>query len=122
MPTTAENIEKDAANDGRAPLYNDGYLRVYDAGKVTLLAEFRFGDPAFGASSAGVMTANAIAPTTALDDDDAAEWEAYADDGVTLIRSGTAGVTGSGNPLEFGTVTWTTGLTVAITSLTITQP
>jgi len=100
-----------------------GKLRIYSgtqpaAGATatgTLLVEFTFGDPAFGASSTGTGTANAIAATTGLDDGTAG-WFRVLDSDDNIVWDGAAA------ELGMNTTTISTGVDVEVTSLTYTTP
>jgi hypothetical protein len=80
LSVEARNIQLDAL----APLANDGYFRIYDGTQPAdpdtavstqqLLAELRFGSTAFGASSNGTITANAIIPDTSANNTGTATW------------------------------------------------
>src|SRR4051794_35230978 len=85
--------------DALTALLNNGYLRIYNgvqpadantplAGQ-TLLAELRFGNPAFGAGVAGVATANAITSDTDADANGTATWyRCFKSDGTTVVCDG----------------------------------
>lgn len=96
--TTAVNAEADAL----AALLANGYLRLYSGSRPataddpvtsqTLLAELRFGNPAFGAASGGTITANAITQDTSADATGAATWyRALKSDGTTVVMDGSVG-------------------------------
>lgn len=98
MADAAVNAEADAL----AALLNSGYLRVYDgsqpatadtaiSGQV-LLAELRFNATAFGASVAGVITANAITDDTDANATGTAAWfRCLKSDGTTPVLDGNVG-------------------------------
>lgn len=98
---------------------------VSDASSGTLLGTCTFSNPAFGASSSGTATANAISSDTNADasgtaghfrvyqgaaGDTAAEWQ------------GTAGEAGDTPDMVFDNKTIVAGGTIAISSMTITLP
>ena len=121
MADAGVNAEADAL----AALLNSGYLRIYDgtqpatadtavSGQV-LLAELRFNATAFGASSAGVITANAISDDTDADNTGTATWfRALKSDGTTSVLDGNVG-TSSAN-LVISTTSIVQHATVSVSS------
>lgn len=109
--TTARNSRaSDFSSD-----YSTATLTILDG--VTTLATHTLAG--FGAPSVGVITANAIADATI-----AASGTA---DGATLSDTAgtytlTVGTTGSGADVEISTLTFISGETSSITSLTVTFP
>jgi len=107
-----------------------GTIKIYTAtiptdadtalGAQTLLATLTFSDPAFGAASNGVATASAITSDASADATGTATWARIADSTGTTVMDVTVGTTGE--DINFNTVSFVTGATVAITSLTYTQP
>jgi hypothetical protein len=91
-----------------------------DAATGTLLAEFDLPSTAFGAASSGVATANAIDPTTGLDDDDVGYFRVIDKDGDPVMDSDSVGT--SGTELVLNAVTISTGVDVSVTSWTVTMP
>jgi hypothetical protein len=89
-------------------------------GAQTLLATLTFSDPAFGAASNGVATASAITSDTSADATNTATWARIASSTPTTIMDVTVGT--SGDDINFNTVSFVTGATVAITALTVTVP
>jgi len=115
-----ENVAANASCDAECALANGGYLRIKTSGDV-LLAELRFGSPAFGSAVAGVATANAVtpedsAPATGV----AAKYEVYKSDGTTKLWTGTVGTADSN--LVLNSVNIQSGAQVSVTSLTHTVP
>ena len=128
--TLAGNLA-DAAMDAVGPLYNNGYLRIYDGSKPSdpdtaigaqvLLAELRFNATAFGASSAGVLTANAITADSSANASGTASWyRALKSDGTTSLNDGTVGT--SGSDLNLNSVAISSGAAVSVSSFTLTFP
>jgi hypothetical protein len=123
---------RNAALDAQAPLANTGYLRIYTGTKPatpetaasgTLLAELRMNATAFGAAVNGVITAGAITSDSSADNTGTAGWfRILKSDGTTALWDGDVTATGGGGDLTFGTVAFTSGGVVSITSLTITAP
>lgn len=89
-------------------------------GAQTLLATLTFSATAFGAASNGVATASAITDDTSADATGTAAWARIASGAGTTQMDVTVGT--SGEDLNFNTVAFVTGATVAITALTYTQP
>jgi hypothetical protein len=114
-----------------------GVIRVYTGSQPatpatsptgTLLLEFTCSDPAFGSPATGVVTLD-ITPAVTDDGitDGTAGWFRICDSteaaGTGLgIVDGSVTATGGGGDLTLSTTSITTGLTVTITSLTLTMP
>ena len=124
------NTAVSAAADAVCPLLNNGYLRIYSGTQPatadtaistqTLLAELRFGSTAFGASSNGVATANAITSDTSADNTGTAAWfRALKSDGTTAVLDGSVGT--SSADLVLNSVSISAGAAVSITSFTYTE-
>lgn len=111
-------------------LLNSGKLRVYDGTQPAsantaittqnLLAELTFGVTAFGAAAAGVAAANAVTSATAPATGTAAWFRAVKSDGITVVWDGSVGT--SGADLNLNSTAISSGATVAVSSLTYTQP
>ena len=107
-----------------------GTIKIYDGtiptnadtavGAQVLLATLTFAATAFGAASNGVATAAAITSDSAADATSTAAWARIASGGGTTIMDVTVGT--SGDDINFNTVSFVTGATVSISSLTYTQP
>ena len=96
-------LSEDAANaqaDATSFMLDDGYLRIYDGTRpassddpVTtqnLLAELRFGNPAFASASGGTITANAIISDPSAAATGLASWyRVLSSDGTTAVFDGT---------------------------------
>ena len=108
-----------AIRDGTIP------ANVDDASAGTLLGTCTFNATAFGASSAGVGTANAIASDTDADASGTAEYfrvyQGAAGDAAADWQ-GTAGEAGDSPDMEFDNKTIVKGGTIAISSFTLTVP
>ena len=89
-------------------------------GAQVLLATLTFSATAFGAASNGVATASAITSDTSADATGTAAWARIASGAGTTQMDVTVGTTGE--DINFNTVSFVTGATVAITALTYTQP
>lgn len=89
----------------------------------TLLATFTLNDPSFGGSAAGMITLD-VSPavtTTGLAAADAGWFRATDSTGATVM-DGSVTVTGGGGDLTMSTITVSVGLTLQLTSGTITTP
>lgn len=93
---------------------------VGDADSGTLLGTLTFSDPAFGAASSGTATASAITSDTSADNSGTAGHFRIKDSDANIHSDGTCGQ-GSGD-LDFDNNVIVAGGTIAISSLTITQP
>ena len=89
-------------------------------GAQTLLATLTFSATAFGAAANGVATASAITSDTSADATGTAAWARIASGAGTTQMDVTVGTTGE--DINFNTVSFVSGATVAITALTYTQP
>lgn len=118
-----------AEADALATLLNTGYLRIYDGaqaatadtalGAQVLLAELRFNATAFGASVAGVITANALTGDSAANATGTATWfRALKSDGSSAICDGSVGT--SGTDLVMNSTAIQVNASVTVSSLTIT--
>ncbi len=122
-PTNIRNVIADAVVDAidSGTTATEGKLRIYDSGKVTLLAELDCSNPAFGAAASGTSTAAAITDATAGASGTAAEFEFVDRDGNEVF-SGSVTATGGGGDLELNSVSIANGATVSITSFTYSAP
>jgi hypothetical protein len=127
-----------AGCDAVAAKCNSGVIKVYtgsqptDAntslGAQTLLGTFSFATTAFGASAAtgtaptrsAVATAAAISDVTAVASGTAAWFRALKSDGTSKVFDGSVGV--SGCDLNLTDVSITSGETMSIASLTLSNP
>lgn len=121
---------RDTELDALAVQFNNGYMRIYTgaqpatpetAASGTLLAELRFNATAFGASSSGVITANAITSDSSADNTGTAGWaRCLKSDGTTALMDGD--VSTSGAFVNLNSVAISSGASVSISALTITNP
>jgi hypothetical protein len=93
---------------------------VADADSGTLLGTLTFSDPAFGAASSGTATASAITSDTNADASGTAGHFRIKDSDGNIHSDGTCGQ-GSGD-LSFDNNVIVAGGTIAISSMTVTQP
>jgi hypothetical protein len=100
--TKMSNAAVNAEADALAARAAGGYMRWYDGAQPatadtaittqSVVAELRFGTPAFGASAAGIITAEAITPDPAAAGGEAAWFRTFEADGVTPLWDGSLGV------------------------------
>jgi hypothetical protein len=125
------NAAVNAAADAVCALANSGKLRIYSGtqaadadtaiGSQTLLAELTMNATAFGASSAGVATANSITQDSSADNTGTATWfRVLKSDGTTKLWDGSVGT--SGADLNLNSVAITAGAAVQVSSFTFTLP
>ena len=112
----------DAGGAGTIKIYTGTIPTDADTavGAQTLLATLTFSATAFGAASNGVATAAAITSDTSADATGTAAWARIASGAGTTQMDVTVGT--SGDDINFNTVSFVSGATVAITALTYTQP
>lgn len=91
-----------------------------DAAAGTLLASFNLPNPAFGASSSGVATANTISGTTGAAAGTVGHYRVVNRGGTCVWQSNSVGT--SGTALVLNTTTISSGVDVTISSWTVTQP
>jgi len=112
-----------------AALLNNGWLRLYSGAQPStadeavssqvVLAELRFGNPAFGSASDGVATANAIAGDASANATGTATWfRCFESDGATTVFDGSVGTSNSN--LVLNSVEIPAGAPVDVTSFTFT--
>ncbi len=131
-PKTAAASRNLALNAAFDPL-NSGFLRIYDGtqptdadtalGAQVLLAELTLNATAFAAASAGSKTAGAITADSSANATGTATW-------ASLVKSGGVRATDtvmdmsvgtSGANLNLNSVAISSGATVSVSSLTVTQ-
>jgi hypothetical protein len=122
---TMVNAEANAVGNA----LDSGYIRIYSGTQPatadtalsgnTLLAELRFGADAFGAASAGVITANAITSDSSADATGTATFaRILASDGTTVWFDGSVGTSDANVILN--TTSIVAGAVVSCSSLTFT--
>ena len=115
--------------DAVAALLNNGWLRLYSGAQPStadeavssqvVLAELRFGNPAFGAASDGVAAANAIAGDASANAAGTATWfRCFESDGATPVFDGSVGTSNSNVVLNSAEIS--AGAPVDVTSFTFT--
>lgn len=124
-------VARNAEHDAFAVLANSGLLRIYSGtqavtpetaiGAQTLLAELTMNATAFGASAAGVITANAITADSDANATGTATWyRLVKSDGVTCLRDGSVGTADA--DLIMNSVAIQEHAAVSVTSFTYTLP
>ena len=88
----------------------------------TKLATCTFSFPSFGAAAAGTMTAASITSDSNADASGTVGCFCVKDSAAAVVMDGSCTATGGGGQIEFDSTTIASGATVAITSLTISQP
>jgi hypothetical protein len=132
MAIKLSTVARNAAANAVVDLADDGYIRIYDGtqaanpqtaiGSQVLLAELRFGTPAFGAAATGTATAEAITADASANNTCTATWfRVLQSDGTTVLWDGTVSTSGADLNLASGT-SITSGDNIAIDSMTYTQP
>jgi hypothetical protein len=106
-----------------------GLLRIYDGtrpadadtavGAQVLLAELTMNATSFPAASSGAMTANAITDDSSANATGTASWFRIVDSAGNAVVDGDVGT--SGSDLNLNTVSITSGVTVSVTSLVLTD-
>jgi len=132
LPVASRSAAADAVADLIDAGAGSGLLRVYTgsqpasadiAATGTLLAVFTLNDPAFGAAAAGTATLS-VAPalsTTGVAAGDAGWFRIIDSTGATVL-DGSVTASGGGGDLIVSTITVSIGLTLQLTSGTITMP
>lgn len=135
MATRLPTATRNAACDAVVDLFDAGSgaatLKIYsgsqpatanDAASGTLLATVTLGDPAFGAASAGVATLAGTPLSGTGVAAGTAGWARLADSTGATVLDGSVTATGGGGQVELATTTISVGVTVQITSGTVTMP
>lgn len=129
MTYRLSTLARNAACDAIVDLLDSGTIEIRtgaqptnvgDADSGTLLGTLTFGATAFGAAVTGVATANAITSDSSADASGTAA-HARIKTSSPAIHSDCSCGQGSGD-IDFDNATIVAGGTIAITSLTITQP
>ncbi len=118
MAITLETNARNAACDAIAALHNSGTLEFQTSADAEV-ATVTFGSTAFGAASSGTATANSITPDSSATGGTTTKFVTKTS-GAAQILSGTVG-TSAADIIIDNTVVGA-GVTVALTSFTITVP
>jgi hypothetical protein len=127
--TQVSNAGVNAECNALVDLLDNGYIRIYDGsqpanadtavGSQVLLAELRFGTPAFGNAAAGVATANAITADASANASGTATWcRVLGSDGTTVYFDGNVGTSASN--LNMNSVAISSGAQVSCSSFVYT--
>jgi hypothetical protein len=120
-PNTGVTATGDLLNSGTIQIRTGAVpTNVGDAAQGTLLGTLTFSATAFGSASAGVRTANAVASDTSADASGTAGHARILTSGAAIWGDCTCGQ-GSGD-VNFDNSSIVSGGTIAISSLTLTQP
>lgn len=131
IPTAARNAACDAVVDlldagaGAATIEvrtGSQPASANDAASGTLLATFTLADPAFGGAASGVATLASAPRTTTGAAAGTAGWFRAKDSTGATVFDGSVTATGGGGDLTLNTTTISIGLTVELTSGTVTMP
>lgn len=125
------DLAASTALDAFCALLNTGYLRIYtgaqpaDANTAlsgnTLLAELRFGSPAYGAAVAGVAAANAITPDPSMAASGTASFaRLLKSDGTSVVIDVSVGVAGA--DINFDSVNFQQSAQCSVSALPMTFP
>jgi hypothetical protein len=133
VATRIANLSRSAAADGvvdRLDAGGAGSVEIRtgtqpstaeDTATGTLLATLTLPNPAFGAASSGVATANAITAVAASATGTAGWFRAKSGGGATVL-DGSCTATGGGGDMQLNSTSLTSGVNVQITSWTVTMP
>lgn len=131
LPTAARNSACDAVVDLLDAGSGAATLKIYsgsqpasanDAASGTLLTTVTLADPAFGAASTGVATLAGTPLSGTGVAAGTAGWARLADSTGATVLDGSVTATGGGGQVELATTTISVGVTVQITSGTVTMP
>lgn len=117
---TLETNARNAAVNAVAALLNSGTMEFQTAGSNEV-ATATFGATAFGASSSGTAAANAITSDTDATGGTIAKCVLKTSGGVAVLTA-TCSLVAGGGDLELTSLVIGAGDTVAVSSLTLTQP
>lgn len=125
-------LKRNAMLDAVRTSANSGLLRIYDGTRPangdaalsgnTLLATCTMNATAFPAASGGVLTANAITSGTAVATSTPTFARLFQSDGTTVICDFSVTITGGGGEVQFPSLSFSVGLTVGLTTCTLTIP
>jgi hypothetical protein len=135
MATRLATATRNAACDAVVDLLDGGpaagTIKIYtgtqpttanDTATGTLLATITLSDPAFGAASSGVATLSGTPLSATGVAAGTAGWARLADSTGATVMDGSVTATGGGGQIELATTTISVGVTVSITSGTVTMP
>lgn len=88
----------------------------------TLLATFTLSDPAFGSPASGVVTLQGLPLSTTGAAAGTAGWGRLADQSGDSVQDGAVTATGGGGEIQLNSTTISVGVSVQLTSGTLTMP
>lgn len=132
MANRRSSAAANAACDAMAALCDGGYLRLYDGEQPPsadmalfgqqLLAELRFGTPAFAPAEQGIALANAIAEDESAERTGVATWfRVVAADGERVVWDGSVGTPEARGDLVMGAASIVAGAAVQVTAIALTE-
>ncbi len=110
------DVQADSLDDGAGA----ALIEIFTAGFATKLATLTHSDPAYGAASSGVVTANAITDDVSADATGTADVCRFTTSDPTTMWEGT--VRTSGGDINLNTLSVTITDNVSISSMTLTMP
>lgn len=118
------------ALDSALNVLNSGFVEIYTGSQPatpdvavsgqTKLAKLSLSATAFGAASSGTKTANAVTSSVALATGTAAWFRLFKSDDSTAVFDGSVGT--SGTDMTVDSTSFTSGVTVNVTALSISMP
>lgn len=124
MAVTISTASRNAAADGVVDLVDGGAGAgkvIFETSGAAEVATLAMSDPAFGAASTGVATANAISDDTSATGGTTTQFSMQDSDSVEIL-TGSVTATSGGGDIELTSTIIGVGDTVSITSLTVTMP
>lgn len=128
--THATTAAWDLALNAMLDVLNNGFVEIYDGSQPatpntavstqTKLAKLTLGSTAFGASSGGTKTANAIGSVTALASSTATWFRAFKSDDTTAVIDGSVGT--SSCDMNINSTAISSGASVSCSSWTVSMP
>lgn len=116
---------RDSINDVIVDLLDTGSsvgkLQFYNSDFSTLLSELSFSDPAFTASSNGIVSADTITSDTSANNNGTIERFRFVNSDDVPVVSGTVSA-GSGGDINLNSLNISVGDSLSITSLTLSMP
>lgn len=131
LATRISQAAQDAALDTFTALLDGGYIEIRTgsqptnpdtAASGTLLATITLNSPAFGASSAGVASADISGVNDTAVADGTAGWCRAYTSGAAAVMDGSCSASGGGGDVQLVSVAVTTGQTLTVVSWTIELP
>lgn len=124
MAVTISTAARNAAADGVVDLVDGGAgagKLIFETGVPAEVATLPMSDPAFGAASTGVATANSITDDTSATGGTTTQFSLQDSDSVEIL-TGSVTATSGGGDIELSSTVIGVGDTVSVSSLTVTMP